>query len=1349
MASAAESYKRQLRDAELSEAAKLNDFAIPEKFNYYPSIDDKEFYQKLFEKTELSFTPNTRREKTSKRLYQLQPHQIFVKNFLSPFTPYNGLLLFYGTGSGKTCAALTVAEQFREQLVGTGGKIIVLGRSSEHVKGIFMREMYDLSKELDEIKNGLPEGSTSCLGNLYYTPGETKFIDEYSFSVNRKKNEQKIESLYEFYGFTQFHKLIKKIETNQEFIEDYFKNCLFIIDEAHNLSGLELETDNANKNEIGSPSNLTLDGDRTPNLASTYDESAFLNAEKLRIKIISLKRQESVNNLKIVNLIETAYYDQTSQRKINQLNRENEYLKSEISKLMLNLFNNALQELTSDRDSDEKLSLDDADLLVEHYQANRSFSMLESDDELEEIFATALDKSKILVFLSAVENDSCLKNHFSSFLKIIDIADDAGDDSATKRSDGLKAYQALKKTLIAVGGSKVILLTATPMRDRPESIVNLINILRVNDGHSEINITEIFKDDTEGSVDIDKLSEIAMGYVSYYRGDDVNFPQVIWNLDDHPNAKDRALIKLVPQSPIYLNPTEENSPVTYVLECRSDPDSIQELEYLRYLRYQLREQELHRQDRLDRAAAAASAEDKRGVGASISNLSKTQLEYRCNFGFLLEAEKLDDDFLSKFEKDKKLKLKYFVDEDDVDDDGNPIKYLMNYTKSTIFDLLFTYEAGGMPGTISNVSYRKGRADGASSAADDEDIYGDFLHESNIGKYSVKLNILLQMLQAAQGGIHLIYSQYSYLGCYLIALTLERFGFRKYPNQSLWRDSDENPRRCAICFETFERHDKSGSGSGSGTGASASTTKKALGHDFQQAQYVIAVGSSEDVTRNMNTLRSPENRYGNKIKVVIGTSTITEGLDFKFIRYIHVFDPWYNYTRLDQLAGRGSRQGSHDGYPSSEYRWDNVTMFLYCYFLSQTQLQIKDDTRSESESDIEIDVEVDKRARGKNKGKGKGNYRSEKGFSEKDNTSDQKLTKCFRYQYKPKQLLTRDINNYLISLYKDCQIKKIEKILRDVSVDCPLYLPNNLRSIDNDYSRQCFYNKCGYNCLYLPQSITIEQDEESGGYLATVSNTSNRVKPNSSFKIDNKTTVEEILKQFEIKKSGYNLIGFYSGLYYDSKTSFIQQLTSFGDNRETRQTVAWIIGPKDYSTFLPYTFENNSHHIIKLIKFIITDDLTKNGHIFSLEDVVTQVKKYITFNLPPQFNELLVKHALTQLSGVFVNPTVAFTNGSLISMELSGKTYYVFHPKEVKDLDTSIYYKYVYPEQLKMSQSKTTSIKYEKIVSKKKTDAQIIHIFKQFSEYLTNEPHNMFYLYSEFLKQELDMQKELLYQLIVN
>ena len=102
---------------------------IEENENYdtvYPHIGEKKFNNKLASKEEFINTAYPIRTKenfkdivnVSNKIcnnteFELAPHQMFVRNFMSFQTPYNSLLLFHGLGSGKTCSSITVCEEMR------------------------------------------------------------------------------------------------------------------------------------------------------------------------------------------------------------------------------------------------------------------------------------------------------------------------------------------------------------------------------------------------------------------------------------------------------------------------------------------------------------------------------------------------------------------------------------------------------------------------------------------------------------------------------------------------------------------------------------------------------------------------------------------------------------------------------------------------------------------------------------------------------------------------------------------------------------------------------------------------------------------------------------------------------------------------------------------------------------------------------------------------------------------------------------------------------------------------------------------------------------------------------------
>jgi hypothetical protein len=98
--------------------------------------------------------------------------------------------------------------------------------------------------------------------------------------------------------------------------------------------------------------------------------------------------------------------------------------------------------------------------------------------------------------------------------------------------------------------------------------------------------------------------------------------------------------------------------------------------------------------------------------------------------------------------------------------------------------------------------------------------------------------------------------------------------------------------------------------------------------FKQAKYALITGNmsfSPNNPADIATITSPENKYGELVKVVLITRAASEGVDFKFLRQVHILEPWYNMNRIEQIIGRGVRNNSHCMLPFEER---NVEIYLH-------------------------------------------------------------------------------------------------------------------------------------------------------------------------------------------------------------------------------------------------------------------------------------------------------------------------------------------------------------------------------------------------------------------------------------
>ena len=69
----------------------------------------------------------------------------------------------------------------------------------------------------------------------------------------------------------------------------------------------------------------------------------------------------------------------------------------------------------------------------------------------------------------------------------------------------------------------------------------------------------------------------------------------------------------------------------------------------------------------------------------------------------------------------------------------------------------------------------------------------------------------------------------------------------------------------------------------------------------------------------------ENSNGSKIKIILGSPSIKEGVSLLRIEQIHILEPYWNLSRIDQIIGRGIRFCSHRDLPKNK---QIVKVFLY-------------------------------------------------------------------------------------------------------------------------------------------------------------------------------------------------------------------------------------------------------------------------------------------------------------------------------------------------------------------------------------------------------------------------------------
>ena len=229
----------------------------------YPHLDDVDFNKKIFLKKEFNSSKYDKinkedfdniekitEKKCNRKVFELSPHQNFVKNFLSFETPYNSLLLFHGLGTGKTCSSISVAEEMRYYLKQMNIKKKIIIVASPVVQENYKIQLFD---ERKLKKKGDQWDIQSCTGNTFI-----KEINPINSKISRKRLvnliKKTIKRSYEFMGYLEFSNRITslynkfKIEGSddketkrrkEKLIQREFSRKLIIIDEVQNIRNLK------------------------------------------------------------------------------------------------------------------------------------------------------------------------------------------------------------------------------------------------------------------------------------------------------------------------------------------------------------------------------------------------------------------------------------------------------------------------------------------------------------------------------------------------------------------------------------------------------------------------------------------------------------------------------------------------------------------------------------------------------------------------------------------------------------------------------------------------------------------------------------------------------------------------------------------------------------------------------------------------------------------------------------------------------------------------------------------------------------------------------------------------------
>ena len=249
--------------------------------------------------------------------FSLLTHQKIVRDYMNLYTPYRGLLLYHGLGSGKTCTSIAIAEGMKDSK-----KVIIMTPASlranyiEELKKcgdlLYKRDQYwewistvenpDAIKTISILLN-LPQEYIRRHGGAFFI-NVKKSSNYSSLNDNDKKvlEEQLNEMIRQKYTFINYNGLrsTRLAEMTSNYTRNIFDNSVVVIDEAHNLisrivnkikkekgiSGEEKKKKKEEEKEEGKKEE-SIFGEQTPLNLATKLYYMLLRAKNARVVLLS------------------------------------------------------------------------------------------------------------------------------------------------------------------------------------------------------------------------------------------------------------------------------------------------------------------------------------------------------------------------------------------------------------------------------------------------------------------------------------------------------------------------------------------------------------------------------------------------------------------------------------------------------------------------------------------------------------------------------------------------------------------------------------------------------------------------------------------------------------------------------------------------------------------------------------------------------------------------------------------------------------------------------------------------------------------------------------------------------
>jgi hypothetical protein len=945
----------------------------------YPNLNDKEFNIKIATKKEFNDTKydgtiyeNIKQQADilAKADFELQPHQAFVKNFMSFQTPYSSLLLYHGLGTGKTCSAIGVCEEMRDYMKQMGITKRILIVASENVQDNFRLQLFD-ERKLKEI-NGV-WSMKGCVGNKLL-----KEINPMNMPMSKEKIISQIKTLinnyYLFLGYVQFaNYIIKtmnyeeevkiqrekrdlkkpgikrektkiemfrdvKIELNSRVIRrlrNEFDNRLIVIDEVHNIRKTD---DNENKKVA-----INLE---------------FLVKAAQNMRFLLLSATPMYNNYKeivwLLNLMNTN--DRRGRIEVRDIFDKNGNFKKNGEELLIRKATGYISFVRGENPYTFPYRI-----YPNEFASKETFPSIEYPKYQMNLKKISFeDKKRILsLYLTKIGGcENCGKCQYCCYKYIIYNLRNKKFTITTKQGviremPSFENMESFGYTLLQTPLESLIISYPVPdLKEILDSIPKESLSEEISPSFSESIKSE--EDNLEEEPEkVEPVQEVEEEEDSVVQSEaiikqpheeivELSKAEVEQPINDNNDNNDNNIKTRKPRACKYgerlsngecpEKPKIKREDLIIIEENVQQPINVnnKKTRKLRACKYgeRLPNGECPEKPKIKREDSIIIEEN---VQQPINvNNKKTRKLRACKYGERLPNGECPEKPKITPNPRKKIDINTLPDRDNTFSDREfniNIEQRSNQgigtsrggenTSSTTYRReIDPHQLTGRIGLDRMMSFLDSKSPPVKGDFEYRPTtlknYGKIFSQTEIGKYSAKIKCVLDKIynpesKRVSDGIILIYSQYIDSGLIPVALALEEMGFTRFGQTGIKPLFKSRPTEVVDVRTMQSPQDKK---------------------NFKPARYAMITGDPRLSPNNdfeVKGLTGEDNKDGNNVKVVLISKAGSEGIDLKFIRQVHILDPWYNMNRPEQIIGRAVRNFSHSLLP---FEQRNVEIFMH-------------------------------------------------------------------------------------------------------------------------------------------------------------------------------------------------------------------------------------------------------------------------------------------------------------------------------------------------------------------------------------------------------------------------------------